>query len=200
MTAGTRRAGALVALSGLVLLTGCVQPGELAGGVPTCTPAADDEVANGVVLMAQSVPTASWVPCMATVPLGWRFAGMEASDDAARFWLDSDRDGTHAIEVQLTEDCDTEGAIEIGSDRDGLDRLERVFETSPRYVGTRFYTFDGGCISMLFTLSGQSRGEALAVATEGIDVVSREELRAQVREETHGRLDLDPAEAVEGRP
>ena len=51
---------------------------------------------NGVILMAQSVPTATWVPCISNaLPLGWQFHHLDARNGVARFWLDSDRDGQH---------------------------------------------------------------------------------------------------------
>ena len=52
--------------------------------------------------MAQSVPTATWVPCIRTaLPLGWNFHHLDARNGVARFWLDSDRDGQQAVEVRL---------------------------------------------------------------------------------------------------
>ena len=66
---------------------------------PRWSPASEGDEgtpANGVVLMAQSVPTASWVPCLDVIPLGWHVSGMEATDEDARIWLDSNRDGVRA--------------------------------------------------------------------------------------------------------
>jgi hypothetical protein len=186
----------VAALLGLALLGACAVPVSLTGELVACRAGDDGTPANGVVLMAQSVPSAMFVPCLDTVPLGWHFGDLEARDGSARFWLDSDRDGLHAIEVQLTGSCDTEGATEIPSDRAEMRRLERVVALSPRYVGTRYYLFEGGCIAVLFTVAGQLRAEPLAVATQGIDAVPREQLRALVREESGGRLELDP----EGAP
>ena len=61
------------------------------------------------------------------MPLGWHFADLEAENGSARFWLDSDRFGARAIEVQLTPSCSTEGATEIPSDRDRMRRLPTGF-------------------------------------------------------------------------
>ena len=84
--------------------------------LPTCS-TDDQDASNGVVLMAQSVPTASWVPCLRTaLPLGWSFHHLDARNDVSRFWLDSDRDGQEAVEVRLERDCDTAGATEVPSD------------------------------------------------------------------------------------
>jgi hypothetical protein len=148
--------------------------------------------------MAQSVPSASWVPCLETMPLGWHFSDMDVDRGSARFWLDSDRDGVHAIEIRLTESCDTHGATEIPSDREGMRRLERVTQVTPQYMGRRYYLFDGGCITVVFTLSGENRGEPLAVATQGLGAVTRDDLRALVHDKSDGRLELDPPKTEGG--
>jgi len=189
-----RRRWAALGAAGLapVLLTGCVQVASLGGDLVACSQGDDGTPSNGVVLMAQSVPTASWVPCLEGMPVGWHFADLEASSDSAAFWLDSDRHGLHAIEVRLTESCDTTGASEVPSDRLEMRRLERVTEVSPRFVGRRFYLFEGGCITVLFSIAGADRSEPLAVATQGLGTVRRDELRELVHEESEGRLELDP--------
>ena len=194
MSARARRWAALtgVALASL-LLTGCIQVVSLHSDLVACEQGDDAEPANGVILMAQSVPTASFVPCLEAMPAGWRFADMEARSHSAGFWLDADRYGTHAIEVQLSASCDTAGATEIPSDRHDMRRLERVTQVSPQYVGQRFYLFEGGCMTVLFRLSGRERSEALALATQAIGAVQREDLQDLVREKSGGRLELDPA-------
>jgi hypothetical protein len=193
-----RAAALLVAAVSVAALSGCVQVGALSSDLVACKEGDDGAPSNGVVLMAQSVRSASWVPCLETMPLGWHFSEMDVDKDSARFWLDSDRDGMHAIEVRLTESCDTEGATEIPSDRDGMRRLERVTQVSPKFVGRRFYTFEGGCISVLFTLSGENRAEPLAVATQGLGAVPRDALRALVHQESDGRLELDAPASGDG--
>jgi hypothetical protein len=197
-----RRAAGVAALAGLAagVLGGCGQSVVIHEEVLACEVGDDGEPANGVVLMAQSVPSASFVPCLSTMPLGWHVGEMEARDDGARFWLDSDRDGVHAIEVGFTDGCDTSEATEIPSDRADMRRFEEISELSPQYVGRRSYVFEGGCVSVLFRLSGRDRTEPLAVATQAIGTVSRERLRAHVHEETGGRLHLDPPEAAEDGP
>jgi hypothetical protein len=186
------RAAVLAAL-GAGLLAGCVQPASLYEETIACELGNDGEPANGVVLMAQSVPSASYVPCLETMPLGWHLSDMEAHENSARFWLDSDRYGDDALEVQLTASCDTSEATEIPSDLPDMRRFERVLQVSPRYVGRRSYVFEGGCVTVVFALSGRIRTEPLGVATEAFGAISREALREHVREETGGRLELDPA-------
>ncbi|SFO17378.1 hypothetical protein SAMN05660359_01766 [Geodermatophilus obscurus] len=198
------RRAAVTALVGVPLLAAGCGAGAAGtiGAVPACATGDDARAANAVVLMAQAVPTATWVPCVESVPVGWTFAGLEAQTGSARFWLDSDRDGVHAIEVRLTAGCDTDGATEIPSERDGLRRFERVTQVTPQYLGRRHYVFPGGCVTVVFRLSGDNRGEPLALATQSLGVLGREELAAQVHEESGGRLQLDPpaADAAEGDP
>jgi hypothetical protein len=182
----------LPAVLGLFMLSGCAGADPFGSRLVACAEGDDGTPSNGVVLMAQAVPSASWVPCLEGMPLGWHLSDVDVDRGSARFWLDSDRDGMRAIEVRLTESCDTEGATEIPSDRDGMRRLERVTQVSPQYVGRRYYLFEGGCVTVVFTLSGENRGEPLAVATQGLGAVPRAELQALVHEKSGGRLDLDP--------
>jgi hypothetical protein len=193
-----RRRAVVVLLLGASATTGCVAPSSFASELVACTAGKEATPANGVLLMAQSVPTSTWVPCLEGLPVGWQVSELAARNGSATFWLHSDRHGEKAVEVQLTEACSTEGASEIPSDREGMRRLEQVTEVSPRYVGRRFYVFDGGCITVLFTITGEDRSEPLGVVTQGLGAVPREELRDLVRERSGGRLELDPIDG--GRP
>jgi hypothetical protein len=189
-------AGALLALLVGTALSGCSSDTTATTEQPTCAEGEDGGAANGVILMAQSVPSASWVPCLRTgLPLGWTFLHLDARNDISRFWLDSDRDGMKAIEVRLEQSCDTAGASEITSDREDMRRLERVTMTTPHFEGDRYYLFDGGCITFVFRLTGdgENRGEALALATQAVGAVSRADLLQQVHDDSDGRLSLDPA-------
>ncbi len=192
MRARHRWGAALLALAALLVLPGCIRVDTLSIELVACKEGDDGTPSNGVVLMAQSVPSASWVPCLEGMPLGWHFAGMDVDRGSARFWLDSDRDGLRAIEIRLTGSCSTSRATEIPSDRPEMRRLERVNQVTPLYIGRRYYVFDGGCITVVFRLSGENRGEPLAVATQGLGAVPRELLQAMVHEDSGGRLQLDP--------
>jgi hypothetical protein len=194
-------AAAALALVAVGCLTGCGDSANPAAAItsPPLCPVGDGGAGNGVVLMAQSVPTAAWAPCLRPLPSGWDFLHLDVRNGVSRFWLDSDRDGTHAIEVRLEESCDTSGATEIASDREYMHRLERVRQVSPTYSGERHYVFHGGCLSIVFRLDGDSPGEALALASQAVGVVSREDLQAQVHAESGGRVELDPGRG-DGQP
>jgi hypothetical protein len=184
-----------------LVVSACSSDTSATTELPTCSEGSHGTASNGVVLMAQSVPTASWVPCLrTTLPLGWSFHHLDARNDTSRFFLDSDRDGQLAIEVRLAKSCTTLGSTEIPSDRDGMRRLERVTMTTPRFEGKRYYLFIGGCITFVFHLGGDSdsRGEPLALATQAVGAVSRADLARQVHDDSGGRLSLDPVPEENG--
>jgi len=189
-----RRTAALLLVAGLATsVAGCSSDNTAATGVPACPVGPTGSAGNAVLLMAQSVPTASWVPCVRTaVPTGWAYLHLDARNGIATFSFDSDLFGQPAVAVRLEPSCDISGATRVPTDREGLTRFERVQQTSPSFIGQRYYVFPGGCITFAFTVSGDSRGEPLAVATQMVGVVSRDDLRAQVHDASDGRLSLDP--------
>ena len=185
--------GPLLAVLAASAVSGCAGENTATIVQPTCEEGDDGAASNAVVLIAQSVPTATWVPCLRTaLPLGWGFHHLDARDGQARFWLNSNRDGDKAIEVRLERTCDTAGSTEIPSERPQMRRFERITTTTPNFDGERYYVFEGGCITFVFRLGGDTRGEPLALATQAVGAVNRQALVEQVREESDGRLELDP--------
>jgi len=161
-----------------------------ATGLPRCAPTTDD-VPGGLVLMAQSVPTAQWLPCVRQVPVGWTFVGFDARDGQTSLRLGSDREGMTALAVLVRPSCDLTGAAEVPSEWPELRRYERVTRVSSGYGGERHYVFTGGCVTYRFDLHGDTRAEAVAVVTDALGFVSRESVARQVRQGSHGRLELD---------
>ena len=60
----------------------------------------------------------------------------------------------------------------------------------------RFHVFEGGCITVQFTLSGDDRAEPLAVATQIIGTVPREDLQNLVLDDVGDHLAVGAAEKV----
>src|SRR5437773_1880966 len=65
------------------------------------------------VLAAQSVPDATLIPCVKALPSGWSPGGSEIVDGRMTFWLNSDRAGVRALEVDLLPSCDVSDAVEV---------------------------------------------------------------------------------------
>ena len=143
---------------------------------------------NALILEAQSVPTASMLPCIEALPAGWSFSGLDVVDDRSRIFLDSDRAGFRAVDITLAESCDVEGASEVQTDEPGTRRFERVFPRKDLFAGVRYYVYDGGCTTYEFELTGEGRAGLTAEAAVAMSFFSREELEDELFEETGLRL------------
>jgi hypothetical protein len=162
-----------------VALTGCTAGGG--GRTPLCTNT-DDGV---FVLLAQSVPSATELPCVSEFPAGWTFGGSDISSGLARFWLDSDRGGIHAVEVSLRRSCDTAGAVveQPAPDEVGSQLFVRTDSLNPSFIGARFLVFDGGCIAYMFRFSTGTAKTLWIEAIEAISMLPRATIVANVRED-----------------
>jgi hypothetical protein len=126
------------------------------------------------LLEAQAVPSATLVPCITSMPPGWSYGGSDVSSGVARFWLNSDRVGTHAVAVTLTRSCDLSSAREVhlADAPAGL----RLFEepTAPEHGATlRLYAFEGGCVTYRFTFTRRSMPTIFQEADRFLGFTSR---------------------------
>jgi hypothetical protein len=187
----------------LPLLAGCVNV-QLGGtdAVPTCDAGGrtSDPYSAGVVLMAQSVPSASLLPCIGALPIGWSFHRLDATDRSARFWLNYDREGRQAVRVALDPDCDVRGATESASEQPGTRRYERVEPARSGYRGERYYVYPGGCITYHFELHGKTGAQPLTAVLSGLGFVTRDALRQMVHDYSDGRFELDPTAPAHPAP
>jgi hypothetical protein len=192
----------LLALACL-LLAGCVQPTShefSQARQPFCEHRGDPGT-QFVVLMAQAVPTASQLPCIKLLPAGWSVSDAFVRNGRARFALDSDRVGAHAVQVALERTCQFGGAkaTRVPSDEPGTRRYEQVGEVRPGvgFTGARFYLFKGGCVTYRFRFKGEERAGPIGEVTLALSFIARDAVRRLVRETTGGRAELDAA-AVAG--
>ena len=151
--------------------------------VPQKAPLCDAQLRGEVLLIeSQSVPTAEMVPCVGALPVGWSFQGFEVSDKGTTFYLDSDRAGAHAVQVDLKKTCDTSGASEIPPDTPGARTFERIPPLSNRYAGVRYYVFKGGCVTYEFDFTGTGRTELAREVSLALDFFPVDDLRSVVAE------------------
>ena len=134
----------IASLLWITLLSGCVGP-ETA--IPEC------QTGGRLAILAQAVPSASMVPCVAEMPVGWSFAALDVDSGGARFWLNSDRSGLRALEVELLDTCDTAGATVVDPEEEGTERYQRLTSLSPRFTGTTYDVFPGGCVAYRYELT-----------------------------------------------
>jgi len=105
---------------------------------------------HAMILTAQAVPSAAFLPCIAALPSGWTTADPEIASGRASFVLNSGQAGLQAVTITLTATCNTSGAQQIPSDQTGLRRFERPLSLVPKYSDIRYYTFPGGCATYQF--------------------------------------------------
>jgi membrane-associated phospholipid phosphatase/tRNA A-37 threonylcarbamoyl transferase component Bud32 len=149
-------------------------------------------------LMAQAVPSASLVPCVSSLPAGWRFITVpeETTQSAARngwsiFTLRKYLVGS--LLVRLSATCDTTGAVQQPSDQPGAQRYERTGQGPSGRAATWYTVFPGGCVTA--QLDWTSAADA-GIATEArsiIDFTTRQALQQALEQRSGGRLHLDPA-------
>ena len=132
-----------------------------------------------MILAAQAVPSAAFLPCIADLPPGWTAGDAESVNGKATFWLDSGQAGAQAVTIVLTAACDTSGTVQIPSGQPGTRLLERPASPLAQHPGVRFYTFPGGCATYQF---GPAVSPALAAAaSSALRFVPRSALVGYVR-------------------
>lgn len=158
--------------------------------LPACASTSPNEVRCGEggagILAAQAVPSATMIPCITAFPVGWSYGGLFAEAGRVRFWMDSDRAGIHAIQVELTEACDTSGAVEVedpASRALGVRRLELPMSFEPRLSGLTFFTFTGGCVTLRYEFAEGAPSTLLLEAHQVIELFPRETAVALLDEE-----------------
>jgi hypothetical protein len=141
-----------------------------------------------LLLMAQSVPTASLVPCVENLPAGWSLDAVVAGNDRSRFTLISDRGGV--LVAELTASCDLTGVVELTSERPGARRYLRLERDAAGVAMTRVYTFPGGCVTQRLVAPEANRRQLASEASFALGFTTRDVLAAAVRRDSGGRLEL----------
>jgi membrane-associated phospholipid phosphatase/tRNA A-37 threonylcarbamoyl transferase component Bud32 len=146
-------------------------------------------------LEAQSVPSASLVPCLRSLPAGWTLSNVTVNNGRSVLTLDNDRAGMGAMVVRLAATCDPAGASPVLSDQPGVRRLMLIQDLAPMFSATRFDMFAGGCVSSRMTAPVTSRAEITSEASLILGYTTRQSLQQTLKERSGGRLHLDPGEA-----
>jgi tRNA A-37 threonylcarbamoyl transferase component Bud32/membrane-associated phospholipid phosphatase len=142
-------------------------------------------------LMAQAVPSASLVPCVPLLPVGWTLADVKVQDGRARISFDTDRAGAAAVVVELTDSCALAGAVELSSEQQTARRYLRVERNGAGVSVTRAYRFPGGCVTQRLVASDASREQLASEASFGLGFTTRDQLRQVLSQRSGGRLELD---------
>ncbi|MDQ1634343.1 MAG: hypothetical protein QOJ32_1152 [Frankiaceae bacterium] len=150
----------------------------------------DGQTDGSLVLMAQSVPTASVLPCLRRLPEGWTVGGYSAHNGRARLWLVVGSETRTALTVTLQKRCDLDEFAEVQSDVGGTLRFERQTSSAATLSGSRAYVYPGSCLRYDYALLDAT---ALPVLQMAIGTIDRASIAAHVAQDTRSRLQLDPS-------
>ena len=112
---------AVIALS----LTAGACNSQLGQTIPACDP---DQITNSIIITAQSVRGAAYIPCVNELQPGWEYEHLAVRRGQTRFWISSDRVGHRFLEVTFEGSCDYSGAAAAHSDEDGIPLFVRETE------------------------------------------------------------------------
>src|SRR6266542_879777 len=144
-------------------------------------------------LEAQSVPSASLVPCLRPIPAGWTLMKVTVNDLRSVLTFDSDRAGNGAMIVRLTAGCAIGRGTEVASDHPGVRRYMLIEQQAPRFVATRYDVFAGGCVTTRFSIPAETRAQLTVEAATLLDFTTRQALQQALEQRSDGRLQLDPS-------
>jgi tRNA A-37 threonylcarbamoyl transferase component Bud32/membrane-associated phospholipid phosphatase len=146
-------------------------------------------------LQAQAVPSASLVPCVRFLPVGWSVAQVTVNDGRSVITLDHDRAGAAALVVRLTAVCTPRGAVEGPSATAGVRHYQGIESTTGEFTATWYDQFPGGCVTSRLHLTTDPNGEFAAQAPQVLGFTTRAALRQALSLRSDGRLQLDPRDA-----
>ena len=187
-----RRAIGAVGLATLFVLASC--------SVEQTLPPPNCSSGGTVLIVAQSVRSASQVPCLADLPTGWTVAAVRVNEHHSVITLDSDRAGEGAAVLRLEESCDVTDAVPARNDlvpleatdlgmgidasppQEPAERFDLIERVQPSFRAERFYVFPGGCVSWTFDFDeGASATESLSIGN-ALVLTSRQQLQDGIRD------------------
>jgi hypothetical protein len=123
------------------------------------------------LIAAQSVPSATMVPCISLLSSRWSVTSESYTDDGTKLNLTIEEAPDVHWTVTFDEQCSTNGSGDV----------ERVLE------------FDGGCVVSMVTVPDRyNRDLIIDDMLEQLQLVERRALNDEVRDGTDGELQLDP--------
>jgi hypothetical protein len=143
-------------------------------------------------LEAQSVPSASLVPCIRSPLAGWTVAEVAVNDGRSVVTLNHDRAGPSAVVLRLTAACDPAGAVRAPSPAPGVRRYQRVGPRAGEFRATWYDLFPGGCLTYQLHSTTDVKGSFTADLPALFTFATRDALRQALRQRSDGRLSLDP--------
>jgi hypothetical protein len=172
--------------------------GWLARTLPATEPTAllvttmDCHALNPLLAEAQSVPTATEVVCIRSLPPGWTLGRVQAFRGTSVITLGNDRAGSGALQLTLTGHCAVGRAAPVRAPAPGIRRL-RALDGS-RFAATWYDIFPGGCVTIELRPATQQAAADQGLAGQIpviVGYLSRAALRDELAQRSGGRLQLN---------
>jgi tRNA A-37 threonylcarbamoyl transferase component Bud32 len=144
-------------------------------------------------LMAQSVPSASLVPCVESQLPGWTVANVAVNDGRSVITFDHDRAGAAAVVARMAAAaCETNGTAERPSQEPGVRRFERVERLAGAFSATWYDQFPGGCVTYRLHSTTDPTGQFANEVRSLLGFTTRAQLRQALSQRSGGQLQMDP--------
>lgn len=132
-------------------------------------------------LIAQSVPSAGYIPCLRELPTGWRSSDFHVEDGRTRVKLSSDRAEGRPVVIELRSSCAAGSATPFAPRTAGGRSYLQLRSIDPRYAGTMFDVFPGGCVSYQFDFERGPHIALMADLQAAVGFVARRQLGLDLR-------------------
>jgi tRNA A-37 threonylcarbamoyl transferase component Bud32/membrane-associated phospholipid phosphatase len=193
----SRRIGLWAVVVVVLLIAGSLVAESVASNEANATPVNGTNLSctepEPLWLEAQSVPSASRVPCLRFLSAGWILERLVVNDGRSVLNLGHDRTGSSVAVIRFTASCNTSRAEETTSIHPGVRRYVRIGSRTPLFSATWFDTFDGGCVTTGLTVPAAQRAELASEVAVLLGLKTRESLQQALDERSDGRLHLDPS-------
>jgi hypothetical protein len=150
--------------------------------LPASNPAVqapDCGTGHPMILAAQAVPSAAFLPCIAALPPGWTTVNVEIASGQATFGLDFGQAGLQTATITLTATCDLAGARQISSGQPGMSQFARPASGS---ADVRYYVFPGGCVTYRFAFTAGAAPVLATAVGSAVAFIPRSELVGYIRQ------------------
>ncbi len=179
---GGRLVGALAVVSALAAVA--LAASALVGGRPAvreAVPACGDPLR--IAIIAESLPSASYLPCVRALPQGWNTSGFDPSQGGTSFLLNSDRSPGRPVVVRLTATCEPGDASPSPPRAPGVVTYTRLTAIAPRFAGGLYDVFPGGCVSYAFDFALGSQIALMEQFERAVGLYPRQQLRLVLKQE-----------------
>jgi hypothetical protein len=124
-----------------------------------------------LLLIAQSVPDATMIPCLGPLPPGWAFRHATVRSDRAELVVETDTFDL-GVEITLVEACDLDAADPVATNEPDLALY--ISDDGRTYS----YPFDGGCVQIDYATAALAASDDGRALFEEVHLMPRDQLRA----------------------